>query len=147
MNIRNIIINLFKKEEPKEDTIKNENQDILNELNSIKIDKQTLMLEKIDQESETIKRYLDELTSDLVKNKSEIYNLISTKIRKITIHGLELRNLLTSLETHYFEPLIDILKRLQERVHRLEIDTIIHELEQDYEIIIGLEKQLAILIA
>ena len=150
------LFNIFLKNKDSESEVieeENPNKDLIEELSQIKYNKQLLMLEKIDLESETIKRHLDGLTKDIdkyleSKEKIELHTKnIYSKIRKITVHELEIRNLLTSLEDHYFKPLIDIAYKMQKRLYKAELNLIITGLKKDLEIVIEIEKELSKLIA
>ena len=80
-----------------------EKQELLDILDSAKVDINNLALDKIQSESETISNYVKVLIKDLglhqdFKNEKEkqedVIKAIGSKVRLINNHGLELKNLL-----------------------------------------------------
>ncbi len=115
-----------------------DNAEILQILDSVKIDKNELALDRIESEAETISSYTKTLIKDLgtyqdfkeEKDKVEAaIRGISGKIKVVAIHCLELKNLLVSLEDHYYNPLIEAFKKVNEKAYKPEVDKLIQDLE------------------
>ena len=157
MSFLNKIKSWFVKEEPTEEEKKNleenqeefsatklENQELLQILDSAKIDINDLALDKIESEAETISSYCKGLIKDLslhqdYKNEKEklenVIKAIGGKIKVINNHGLELKNLLANLEDHYYVPIIGILKKLNEKANKDEIQKLIDKLDKDLQLV------------
>ena len=117
---------------------------LLEILDSVKINNNDFALEKIQGEAETISSYVKGLIKDLVlhqdfkneKDKQEqIINSIGKKIKLINNHGMELKNLLANLEDHYYNPLINTLKKVNEKAKKDEIKKLVDNLELDLNLV------------
>ncbi len=125
-------------------------------LGNIKIDLEDLALKKLESESETVNTYLKMLMKDISayqnnKNDKIKQDLngksISTKVKKITMHSLEIKNLLSIIETHYFEVLLAPLKKINEKYKNDKLNEFIKPLENNFELIKKIETQLTKIIA
>jgi len=126
-------------------------QEILDKVNSLSIDLEGLSLEKIESESETINSYLKALMRDIIKYSDLMDNkerqlltvrAISGKIKVITQHCLELKNLLAHLENRYYSFLIDLLTELNKSLNNDEISVMIQDLEKEKSSIAELDTKL-----
>lgn len=140
-------------EEQKEEfeEIKLEKQELFQLLDSVKINPDSLALDRIESESETLSSYCKGLIKDLgnyhdFKNEKEKQELaiksISGKIKVINNHGLELKNLLATLEDHYYTPIIEVLKRVYEKSEKDELKKLIESLEKDLNLVKELDSQI-----
>ncbi len=132
------------------------NNEMLEMLNSFKIDFSSLALDRIESEAETLNNYIKGLIKDLSSyedfkhEKDRIKTIISAiggKIKAISNHGLELKNLLASLEDHYYVPILDLLKKANKKKNSLDITKIISDLENDLKLVRGLDTSLTKVIA
>lgn len=132
------------------------NQDILDKIDTLNIDRTDLALDKIEGEAETINSYLKGLIkditryADLMDSKEKqilIVNAISGKIKVITQHSLELKNLIAHLEERYYEQALKQLKDINEKTNREELRNLIEELEREREIVRSLDTKLTRIIA
>ncbi|HLC58756.1 MAG TPA: hypothetical protein VJI68_02750 [Candidatus Nanoarchaeia archaeon] len=132
------------------------NKEALEILDSVKIDKENLALDRIENEGETVYNYAKSVIKDLskydnLKNKKdqvkEALNAIKGKFKHINIHSLELKNLLANLEDHYYVVVIDILKKVNDKVNNDEISKVIDDVENDLELVKQLDSQLTKVIA
>src|SRR3989344_837766 len=105
------------------------NKEALEILDSVKIDKENLALDRIENEGETVYNYAKSVIKDLskydnLKNKKdqvkEALNAIKGKFKHINIHSLELKNLLANLEDHYYVEVIDDVENDLELVKQLD---------------------------
>src|SRR3989344_5936834 len=164
MSFLNKIKSWFVKEEPTEEEKKNleenqeefsatklENQELLQILDSAKIDINDLALDKIESEAETISSYCKGLIKDLslhqdYKNEKEklenVIKAIGGKIKVINNHGLELKNLLANLEDHYYNPIIDVLKQIGEKSKKEDIQKLVWVVEGDLNLVKELDTYL-----
>ncbi|HLC85672.1 MAG TPA: hypothetical protein VJG30_00075 [Candidatus Nanoarchaeia archaeon] len=132
------------------------NQEILDKINALNIDHKDLALDKIEGEAETINSYLKGLIkditryADLMDNKEKqvlIVNAISGKIKVITQHSLELKNLIAHLEERYYEHVLGQLKYINEKTNKEELRNIIEEFEREREIVRSLDIKITRIIA
>ncbi|GEM_PF-2430928 len=126
-------------------------EEILEIINNVKLDLNDLALDRMEGEAETINSYLKGLIKDLNnyqsvkqdKQKTEaIISSIGGKIKLITLHGLELKNLLASLEDHYYVPLLETLKKVYLKLSREEIRIMSENLEKELSLVKDLESQI-----
>ncbi|MBI2148445.1 hypothetical protein HYU23_02100 [Candidatus Woesearchaeota archaeon] len=126
-------------------------EELIGILDSYKIDNKDFALEKIQSEAETIHTYVKGLVKDLnsyqdFKNEKEkiehVIKSIGSKIKLITNHGLELKNLIANLENHYYEPLIDNIRKVNEKAKKEEIKNLISDLEHDKNLMKTLDTQI-----
>lgn len=138
-------------EEQHKEELQDNKDELLEILNEININKEELALDKIQGEAETINTYVKGLIKDLTvhqdfkhdKEKTEqVIKSIGSKIKLITNHGLELKNLLANLEDHYYRPLIDQIKKLNEKLNKEEVQKIINDLENDLNLVRILDTQM-----
>ena len=124
---------------------------LLEILNAIKINMDDLALDKMQGEAETISSYVKGLIKDLSSHQDflnekdrleQIIKSIGGKIKVITNHSLELKNLLASLEDHYHTPIIQVLKNVNEESNKEEIQKLITDLENDLNLVKTLETDL-----
>lgn len=120
-------------------------------LNSISINLEYLALDRLQSESETISSYVKALLKDLSayqdfkneKNKVEdAIRGIGGKIRVIAVHCLELKNLLGNLEEHYYNPILDVLKKVNEKLNKEEMTKLISKIEADLDLVKELDAQI-----
>ena len=139
-----------KVEEQEKLTVYNK-EEVLEILDSIDLDKEKLALDKIQSEAETINSYTKLLIKDLSLHQDyfnekdkldQVIKGISGKIKVITNHGLELKNLLGNLEGHYYDNLLEGLKKVYEKTKNEQIEKLILDLEKDLELIKTLDTQL-----
>lgn len=128
-----------------------EKSELFDVLNSVNIDITYLALDRIENEADTVANYVKGLIKDLGtyndfkddKQKMEVaVRGIGGKIKQIAIHGLELKNLLANLEDHYYEPAIETLKKVNEKVNKEEIAKLIENTENDLKLAQELDSQI-----
>ena len=138
------------KEEVKE-KVKTVEDEIKEKLDSIDLDINGLALDKIRSESETINSYLKGLMQDInrysnLMEKKEMQKMliksITGKIKVITQHSLELKNLLAHVEQRYYDYLLENFKEINNKKENEELKNIIKELENDRELIKSLDTKL-----
>ncbi len=126
-------------------------EEALEILDSIKIDIDSLALEKIQSEAETLNSYAKMLIKDISnyqdfkdeKDKVEAaIKGIAGKIKVINNHGLELKNLLANLENHYYSILIKGFKKLYEKTENDDVQKVINDIEKDLQIIKNLDTKI-----
>ena len=131
-------------------TLRSNNTEASNILNTLKLNFKALALDRLESEADAINSYLKGLIKDLTIYQTvkpdkikveEAISSISGKIKLITIHGLELKNLLAGLEDHYYSPLIDALKKVYLHVSREEIRVLIETLDQELALVKDLDSQ------
>ena len=124
--------------------------EVLDKIKLLNVDFKDLALSRIESESETINSYLKELIkdimrySDLMDNKERqrlTVKAISGKIRVITQHSLELKNLLAHLEERYYNYLISVLKDIN-KANIEDIKKLVDDLEKEKEIIVNLDTKI-----
>src|SRR3990167_9294887 len=90
-----------------------EKSELLDILDSVKINYESIGFEKMQSDAEAIANYVRSLLQDLnkfqphIKDKKQIDGIIEAigrKIKLIARHGLALKNLLAILEDHYYTP-------------------------------------------
>jgi len=141
-----------KKEESKINLTVNE----ITILGDIKIDKDKLALSKLESETETVNSYLKGLMRDISsyqenkndKGKQEIYGKsLSTKIKKIVLHSLEIKNFLEIIEKNYYIILLEPFKKINLEHKDEKLKKTIESLERELEQVKKLEIQLTKVIA
>src|SRR3989344_681693 len=150
---------LFGKKEVKVELPKEEEKELLpsvdkeiNErLDSIDLDIESLALDKIRSEAEAISSYLKGLMQDINKYSNlmdkkemqkQIIKSITGKIKVITQHSLELKNLIAHVEQRYHDYLLENFKWVNEKKENEDIKNLIKELEEDKETIKALDTKL-----
>ena len=111
---------LFKKEEVVEEPeIPAEDYEVVHLLESYDVERKDLELDKIDSTSETIISYAGGLIKDVsslskIKEASELAFVFS-KVKRLSENALELNNLLDQLVSYYFDPILEVLKKVDEK--------------------------------
>lgn len=115
-------------------------------LNSANVNFNELALDKIQGEADTIASYVRSLLKDLDvysdKNRDMAIKAIGGKIKHITIHSLELKNLLASLEDRYYVPVIETLKKVNEEAKSKDVSDMIEGLEKDRGLVAALDSSI-----
>ncbi len=128
-----------------------EKSELLDILDSVKINYEYLGFEKMQGEAEAIANYVRSLLQDLdkfqphIKDKKQIENIIEAigrKIKLIAMHGLALKNLLAILEDHYYAPVAEALKKVNEKINKKEIHNIIDNVEKQRRLVATMESSL-----
>ena len=128
-----------------------ERSESLTTLNAAVVDKKDLGLDKIFSEAETISSYCKALIKDLgnyqdLKNDKDkiesVIKAIGGKIKVINNHGLELKNLLATLEDRYYQPSIKALTKVNEKLKKDGVELIINDLKKDLELVKKLDTEL-----
>lgn len=124
---------------------------LLLELSQVDVDYSALALGRLESEAETISNYVKALIKDLHKYEelndkkdkiSLVISSISGKIKVINSHSLELKNLLVTLEDHYYSVVIDALEKINKKANSDDIDNIINSLKEDLRLIKQLDTHL-----
>ena len=138
----------------KEDLIlkeKSDRDELLGILNSVDIDMNKLALDRIESEADTIASYVKSMTKnigtyqDFKDDKDKIEEAIKGiggKIKVITTHSMELKNLLAALEDHYYSPILDALKKLNDKANKDEISKLIVDVEKELRLVQELDTQI-----
>lgn len=125
--------------------------ELLDVLNSVSVDLDYLAIDRIQSESETIGSYVKALIKDMAayqdlkedNNKiEEAVRGIGGKIRVIAVHSLELKNLLANLEEHYFNPLLEALRKVNEKLNNEGMAKLILSVENDLNLVKALDTQI-----
>ncbi len=128
-----------------------EKSELLDILDSVKIDYEYLALGKMQSESETIANYTRNLLQDLDKfqpypkdkvNIDKIIEAIGRKMKLIARHGLSLKNLLAALEDHYYAPIAEALNKVNGKLNKKEIQDIIDKIEKQRHLITAMDSSL-----
>ncbi|MEK6947779.1 MAG: hypothetical protein AABX19_00895 [Nanoarchaeota archaeon] len=137
--------------EEKKEQLPSVDSEINEKLASIDLDIDGLALDKLRSEAEAINSYLKGLMQDInrysnLMDKKEmqkqIIKSITGKIKVITQHSLELKNLIAHVEQRYYDYLLENFKIINEKKENEELKNLIKELESDKEIIRALDTKL-----
>ncbi len=129
--------------------------ELLEILSSAKPDHDSLALDKIQGEAETIANYIRALLKDLdqlqpeAKEKKHLesaLDVIGKKIKMIARHSLALKNLLAILEDHYYSPIIGALSKVNKKVNKKEIQELIERVEKQRQSTAAMDSSLTRLI-
>ena len=117
-------------------------------LEILKAEKNDLPLDGIKSEAQIVNNIIDDLKQDLeaLKNtehrKEELASVASTRVKNITIRGLQLKKLIGEVETRYYSKLIDLVKKANMQFNNGELDVVLDQLETNNNTLKDLQEDL-----